>query len=504
MTEATAVLFLDDDVPADRNLLGGKAASLISLMQLGAQVPPAFVLTTEASRQWMARPDRSAVTAWLEAGVESLERATGLAFGSDRDGLIVSVRSGAPISMPGMMDTVLNVGIGPGSVAAYPHLAGARHAFLVQYAEIVLGLDPERITAITRDVEPADLAGLQARLTREAGAIGQVWPETAMDELVGAASAVFGSWESRRAKVYRRMRNIDDALGTAVTVQQMVFGNRNARSGSGVAFTRDPTSGRPGLCGEYLTGGQGEEVVSGRQTAQSLDIWRDDQPLLFEQLQGIGRQLEADTRKVAEIEFTVEDGRLFVLQCRPALLTAKAAVEAAVALCEEGLIDRVGAVAYARAHGFDPVAQGKAWSIRANAELLGEGLAVGGGVAVGRLVLDEARLDELGRAGDGVIFAAAETSPTLLQIMQRSAGIVTMTGGATSHAAVVARELALPCVVGAEGSVRRGEIRLDASVQEGDWITIDGDRGTIYRGDCAIEASASESQAMLKLREWGR
>ena len=275
MSEQPLILQLSADTRADRTLIGGKAASLLTLAGIGAEVPPAFVLTTEAWRRWAANPDRSLVAALVDEGIAGLEARAGRTLG---DGLIVSVRSGAPVSMPGMMDTVLNAGIGTPQPEAEDFIREARLRFLRQYCELVLGIEPG--DARTED----DFRTLA----------GNRWPSTPRDELVGAAEAVFASWQSSRAKLYRRMRKIDDALGTAVTIQQMVFGNRDEQSGSGVAFTRDPTSGTHGLTGEYIAGGQGEEIVAGKETGAGLDGYVVAQA--FQLLHGLGRR--RDTRFV--------------------------------------------------------------------------------------------------------------------------------------------------------------------------------------------------------------
>ena len=344
MSELPLILQLSADTYADRALIGGKAASLLTLAGIGAAVPPAFVLTTEAYRQWAATPDAGFVRALIDEGITGLEAVSGRKLGA---GLIVSVRSGAPVSMPGMMDTVLNAGIGVPAADAEPFIHEARLRFLRQYCELVLGIDPGGA-----DTEN-DFRALA----------GDRFPETPRDELVGAAEAVFASWQSSRARLYRRMRKIDDNLGTSVTIQQMVFGNRGANSGSGVAFTRDPTSGAHGLTGEYIQRGQGEEIVAGKETGAGLDGWRAAQPERFAELRALGERLEADTHKVHEIEFTVEEGRLFVLQCRPALLTAKGAARVAVEMVREGRLDRAEAVAYAMTQGFDPDADPNAMGI---------------------------------------------------------------------------------------------------------------------------------------------
>ncbi|HVW70742.1 MAG TPA: PEP/pyruvate-binding domain-containing protein, partial [Steroidobacteraceae bacterium] len=374
---------------AERALIGGKAWSLQSLLDMGAAVPPACVLTTQAYRDWTRHREPQWLRDRLAEAVGMLESTTGRQFGAGPQGLIVSVRSGAPVSMPGMMDTVLNVGLGrlpPGTEA---YLYDARVRFLWQFAELVLDLGQPVLEGLRGRFAglgaPAMAGPLEQALQALAEEQGKSWPASAMDELLAAAGAVFASWQSSRAKLYRRMRKIDDSIGTAVTIQQMVFGNRDAQSGSGVVFTRNPTSGADGLCGEFLFGGQGEEIVSGRETAGSIAQWRERQPEPFRELAALGKRLEEATGKVHEIEFTLEQGRLYVLQCRPALLTGRAAARVAVDFHDEGRISRAEAVVYARSHGFDPTASGRGLVVRPGERPIAMGLPVGGGVAVGRV-----------------------------------------------------------------------------------------------------------------------
>jgi pyruvate,orthophosphate dikinase len=388
---------------------------------------------------------------------------------------------------------VLNVGIGPLQPGAEAYLCDARARFLWQFAELVLGLDASELAALRAECgELADASAvnaLQNALAARAAACGKIWPRTPSEELLAAAKAVFLSWQSSRAKLYRRMRRIDDSLGTSVTVQQMVFGNRDAQSGSGVAFTRDPTRGERGLCGEFCFGGQGEELVAGRETGHSLQRWREAQPSLFAELNDLGQRLEATYHKVYEIEFTVEQGKLYVLQCRPALLTARASARVAVEMAQEGLLGHRAALVYAQSHGFDPTDDPETLAVRPDSVPIGHGLAVGGGVGIGRVALRVERAEEFIRAGEPVVFVAAETSPNLLPIMQRSAALITMRGGASSHAAVVARELGTPCIVGVGAEMTSSCALIGTGLQDGDWATVDGDHGAIYRGDVSERAS---------------
>jgi pyruvate,orthophosphate dikinase len=338
-------------------------------------------------------------------------------------------------------------------------------------------------------------------LAAEAAKREQQWPKTAFQELGCAARAVFESWQSSRAKLYRRMRKIDDSIGTTVTVQQMVFGNRDSDSGSGVAFTRDPTTGADGLCGEFLFGGQGEEVVSGRETAGGLRAWRARQPGQFQQLESLGQRLERATNQVQEVEFTVEQSRFYVLQCRPARLTARAAARVAVDMHREQRISRHAAIEYARSHGFDPNANPRGLAVSAGARQLALGLPVGGGVAVGRVAFGGSKIEEIKRNGDPAVLVTVETSPKSLPLMQRCAALVTMRGGATSHAAVVARELGTSCVVGVGGEIEGDGAQFGDRIREGEWITVDGDTGALYAGR-VVEVADILSSDERQLRSW--
>jgi pyruvate,orthophosphate dikinase len=503
---APLLVQISKDSDAGRMLVGGKAASLITLANHGAIVPPAFVLTTEAFRLWSEANDENLLGKLIAEGLSQLEAKTGGQLGAKQDPLIVSVRSGAPESMPGMMDTVLNVGIGSLDEEKNDFLLNARRRFLWQFAELVIGIEAPRLQALREEFEVVgniDIASLESRLAEEAQIVNKSWPDSPLQELVMASNAVFNSWQSSRAKLYRRMRKIDDAIGSTVTIQQMVFGNRDQNSGSGVAFSRNPANGEPGINGEFLVGAQGEEIVAGKQTAESLDIWAKTETDRFAELEELARKLEQSTSKVQEIEFTVEAGNLYVLQCRPALLTARAAARAAVEMYEEGLLDQVQMLEYARSHGFDPETEPRALAVRDGACALMTGLPVGGGVAVGCAAFTIEDADKLIRAGESVVFVTEETSPELLPIMQKAKALVTMRGGASSHAAVVARQLGTPCVVGVGEQINDKRIEIGtADLSTGDVITVDGDSGHIYPADVS-ELVEVLTPYEVKLRKLG-
>lgn len=500
MSTLPLLVILDRNAPSSPDLIGGKAASLVRLMNGGARVPPAFNLTTEAYRRWSEGEDADFVRDLISEGLTALRPG----HDSQDKPLIVSVRSGAPMSMPGMMDTVLNAGFGEAG-ADWPQFHyEARSAYLDQFVELVLEIeDPAQNARVARATSLPDVQAREAHVRSLCEKLGKPWPSNPVDEVAQAAVAVFRSWNSSRAKLYRKMRGIDDALGTTVTVQQMIFGNHDANSGSGVAFTRNPTTGQAGLNGEFLWAGQGEDVVGGKETASDLATWQGRCPALFAEVADIGRALEAASGKVQELEFTVEDGVAYLLQCRPAKLTRIAAVVAATDMVDEGLLDPAAAVSYAQSHGVKPSALGlNRLRVPSGTRALGQGLGVGGGVAQGRLALSLETAREMVGRNEPVIFASIETSPKLLSVMQRSAGLLTMRGGASSHAAVVARELHVPCVVGLNGIIENGAMRLDGSpVAEGEWITVDGDSGRIFPGQ-AGESYADLSPAEARIAEW--
>ncbi|SCW34359.1 pyruvate, phosphate dikinase [Sphingobium faniae] len=501
MSAVPYLVVLDANAPSSPDLVGGKASSLVRLMNSGARVPAAFNLTTEAYRRWSQDENLDFVRELIRKGLAKLQLQEG-----GWKPLIVSIRSGAPISMPGMMDTVLNVGFGETREGWEDFQYEARSAYLDQFVELVLGIeDPAENERSARASTFEDVRDKEAHVRQLCEQMGKPWPADRVEEALMASVAVFRSWNSPRAQLYRKMRGIDDALGTTVTVQQMIFGNRDAESGSGVAFTRNPTTGAPGLNGEFLWAGQGEDVVGGKETASDLTTWQSRHPAFYAEVETIGRALEVASGKVQELEFTVEGDLVYLLQCRPAKLTKVAAVVAATDMVEEGILDKVAALAYTASHGVELSALGESrLRVSATAREIGGGLGVGGGVTQGRLALSLEFARELVGRDEPVIFASIETSPKLLSVMERSAGLLTMRGGASSHAAVVARELHVPCVVGLNGVVDDGHLFLNEhSIAQGDWITIDGDSGRIFPGR-AGESFSEMSAAELKLIEWAK
>src|SRR3954463_11780562 len=499
----------DFDEPSEggRELLGGKGIGLAEMTQLGVPVPAGFTVTTDACRAYMA--NGKSVPDGLEAEIaehlEALEQRTGKRFGDPQDPLLVSVRSGAAVSMPGMMDTILNLGLNDEAVEGLARTTGnPRFAYdsyrrLIQmYGEVVDGVDAERfenaLTELKRergaqqDVDlTADdleaLAGAFKRMYEED--TGSPFPQDAQEQLRRAVLAVFDSWETPRAQVYRRAHRIPEDIGTAVNVVQMVFGNKGGQSGTGVAFTRDPSTGEQGLYGEFLANAQGEDVVAGIRTPEPLAHMENKLPRAFEQLLETMRRLEEHYRDVQDIEFTVEDNELYLLQTRSAKRTAAAAVKAAVDMVDEGLITREDAVARIDPQQLDqllhpmidPTAE---WNVAA------KGLNASPGAASGAIVLDADSAEQRGRAGEKVILVRWETTPDDIHGLIHSAGILTAHGGMTSHAAVVARGMGKPCVAGCDGlsiDFERKEIAIGGqTVAEGDVLTIDGGTGAVIVG----------------------
>jgi pyruvate,orthophosphate dikinase len=503
----------DFDEPSDggRALLGGKGIGLAEMTQLGLPVPAGFTITTEACRDAMARggefPD--GLMDEIVEHVERLEQRTGKRFGDPHDPLLVSVRSGAAVSMPGMMDTILNVGLsdvavrGLGETTGNPRFACDSYRRLIQmYGETVDGIDPHRFESelqklkdergVSQDVDLSadDLAGLVETFKGiYEHDLGRGFPQDAREQLRRAVEAVFASWNTPRAQVYRRAHEIPDDLGTAVNVVQMVFGNKGERSGTGVAFTRDPSTGEPGVVGEFLLNAQGEDVVAGIRTPEPLERMADRLPAAHEQFLDTARRLEEHYRDVQDLEFTVEDDRLYLLQTRTAKRTAAAALRAAVDMVGEDLITREQAVARIDPAQLDQLLHPMI-DPKAEIDAIATGLNASPGAASGKIVFDANRAEELGRAGEAVILVRWETTPDDIHGLIHAQGVLTAHGGMTSHAAVVARGMGKPCVAGCEA------LTLDAAagtatiaghvLQQGEVITIDGGTGRVMLGEAPL------------------
>ncbi len=502
-----------------KNLLGGKGANLAEMSSLGLPVPPGFTITTEACVHYYAngRSYPAELAEQVKAGLAKVEQVTGKVFGDTKNPLLVSVRSGARASMPGMMDTVLNLGLNDQTVAGLADLAGDRRfafdsyrRFIQMYSNVVLDLDhhmfeeildehKDRLdvyvdTGLTAENWEAVVTDYKALVERE---LGKPFPQDPQEQLWGAIGAVFASWMNERAKFYRRMHDIPESWGTAVNVQSMVFGNMGDSSATGVAFTRNPSTGEARLYGEFLINAQGEDVVAGIRTPQALTRAAREEmgekapsmeealPEVFTQFKSVVEKLEQHYRDMQDIEFTVEKGRLYMLQTRNGKRTAKAALKVAVDLASEGLITKEEAVMRVEPGSLDQLLHPTIDPTSAR-DVITAGLPASPGAATGKVVFDSDEAERLGAAGEAVILVRDETSPEDIHGMHAARGIVTARGGMTSHAAVVARGMGRPCVSGA-GEIQiyeaKGEFRARGRVfKAGDIITIDGSKGEVLAG----------------------
>ncbi|MFD5679124.1 pyruvate, phosphate dikinase [Streptomyces bacillaris] len=496
-----------------KDLLGGKGANLAEMTNLGLPVPPGFTITTEACKVYLESGQApKALRDEVSAHLAALEERMGKKLGQADDPLLVSVRSGAKFSMPGMMDTVLNIGLSDASVAGLATQSGdERFAWdsyrrLIQmFGKTVLGVDGDLFEealeeakaakgiTVDTDLAAADLKKLVKQFKKivEAQA-GRAFPQDAREQMDLAINAVFDSWNTDRAKLYRRQERIPGDLGTAVNVCSMVFGNLGPDSGTGVAFTRDPASGHQGVYGDYLQNAQGEDVVAGiRNTVPLADLESIDKKS-YDQLMGIMETLENHYKDLCDIEFTIERGQLWMLQTRVGKRTAGAAFRIATQLVDQGLIDE--AEALQRVNGAQ-LAQlmFPRFDDQAKTQLLGRGIAASPGAAVGKAVFDSYTAIKWSRSGEKVILIRRETNPDDLEGMIAAEGILTSRGGKTSHAAVVARGMGKTCVCGAEDlevDTKRRRMTVGGTViEEGDLVSIDGSTGKVYLGEVPVVPS---------------
>ncbi|MCF4121492.1 pyruvate, phosphate dikinase [Antribacter sp. KLBMP9083] len=500
----------DEGGKDQRDLLGGKGANLAEMTRIGLPVPPGFTITTEACRAYM-RDGRvpPGLRVEVTTALRQVEDALGRRLGAPRDPLLVSVRSGAKFSMPGMMDTVLNVGLTDASVQGLADMSGdERFAWdsyrrLVQmFGATVLGVDARAFAEALEarkaaagvgsdvDLAAADLRALVDDYRRIVRATcGRDFPQDPREQLDLAIEAVFGSWNTGRARLYRRRERIPDDLGTAVNVVAMVFGNLGDDSGTGVSFTRDPSSGHAGAYGDYLPNAQGEDVVAGIRNTLSLDDLRTRDPSSYDELLAAMRRLETHYRDLCDIEFTIERGRLWLLQTRVGKRTAAAAFRVAVQLVDEHLITLDEALARVTGEQLGRLLFPR-FDRTADTPLLTRGLGASPGAAVGEIVMDNMQALARTRAGAKVVLVRRETNPDDLAGMIAADGILTARGGKTSHAAVVARGMGRCAVVGAEAldvDEARGEVRVDGVVlHPGDVIALDGTTGEVFRGEVPV------------------
>jgi len=488
----------------DKRALGGKGANLAEMTRIGVPVPPGFTIDTDACRFYLREqrypPDLEVQVA---AALQRVERDAGKRFGSLDNPLLVSVRSGAAISMPGMMDTILNLGLNDHTVEALARAASddrfawdSYRRFVQMYADVVLGVPAsdfeQRLEAMKHARGVAEDTALTAadlrvlveqfkELVQER--IGSPFPEDPQVQLWGAIEAVFRSWNVERAIAYRRVHGIPDYLGTAVNVQSMVYGNLGDDSGTGVAFTRNPATGERKFFGEFLVNAQGEDVVAGIRTPLSIDEMEYRLPAAYQQLLQVQDRLERHYREMQDLEFTVERGTLYLLQTRTGKRTAGAAIRIAVEMVSEELIDKREAVLRVDPRQLDQLLHPRL-DPDAEVTVLATGLPASPGAASGKVVFHPDRAVEMAAGGDPVILMRSETSPDDFHGMVAAKAVVTARGGMTSHAAVVARGMGTTCVVGASGlHVRNGECRAGVhTLKEGDWITVDGTAGRVLLG----------------------
>jgi pyruvate,orthophosphate dikinase len=488
------VIALDGGDPPSREIIGGKAWSIARMQSLGLDVPPAFVVTTRACIFFLETGQFPAeLPQELLAGTAWLEAQSGRRFGRGPRPLLVSVRSGAPVSMPGMMDTVLNLGMDDATERALAEEFGdaefardTHRRFIDLYAQVVAKAGPVQHDGTS----PAEWRESAARIT------GVAIPTDLRALLESTVRAVFQSWNSRRARRYRAHHGIPDDLGTAVTVQAMVFGNVDERSGTGVVFSRNPLSGEATPFGHYLARAQGEDVVSGKRTPRPLAAMAECAPEAMSSLLRAAAALERASCDVQDVEFTVERGRLFLLQTRSAKLAPLAAVRVAVELAREGLIDRAKAVQRVAPEQARILLSARLRDdSMAKAQRLAAGEGACPGVGIGRVVTDSEEAERRAATGEPVILARPTTSPEDLHGMIASCAVVTELGGSSSHAAVVSRALGRPCVVGC------GEGTLGGLA--GELVTVDGQSGQVFAGALAIVLPGESENEWLKLlAEW--
>lgn len=494
-----------------KDLLGGKGAGLAEMTNAGLPVPPGFTITTEACNTYYAAGEQFPAGLWEQtlAAMEEVERAAGKKFGDAANPLLVSVRSGAKFSMPGMMDTVLNLGLNEETLKGLAELTSnerfaydAYRRFIQMFGKIVLGVDAELFEHALYEAKRKAKAKLDTDLTAKdlkrvseefkkivKRETGKQFPSDPYRQLEEAVKAVFRSWNGERAKAYRRREKIPDDLGTAVNIVTMVFGNMGNDSGTGVAFTRNPATGEKKLFGDYLTNAQGEDVVAGIRTPKHIDELNNDMPEIYAEFVAVAEKLERHYRDMQDLEFTIERGRLWMLQTRNGKRTGPAAVKIAVDMAREGLIDERTALLRVPAGDLDQLLH-KMIDPKAKMNVLTRGINASPGAAAGRVVFTPQEAESWAAKGEPVILVRRETSPEDVKGMDAAQAILTSTGGPTSHAAVVARGWGKPCVVGAgEVNINYGKNEFSVNgtrVRQGDWITVDGTSGQVIEGQAPL------------------
>ncbi len=504
-----------DGDKSQKKLLGGKGANLAEMSAIGLPIPPGFTISTEVCDYFNNNEGRwpEGVEEQVQQSIRNIEELMGQKFGDSSDPLLVSVRSGAAVSMPGMMDTVLNLGLNDQSVQGLSDkTANERFAydcyrrFIDMFGNVVMGIDHSKFEdtieklkeeqGVEEDTD-LDMDDLKELVDRYKAvyrkATGSDFPQDPDQQLHHAINAVFGSWSSKRARTYRKINRITGLLGTAVNVQAMVFGNMGDDCATGVCFTRNPADGTDTLYGEFLVNAQGEDVVAGIRTPRNIDELAEDMPETYEELLEVTGKLEQDYKDMQDIEFTVQQGKLFILQTRSGKRTGAAAVKIAVDMVNEGLVSRKEAVLRLVEPGhLDQLLhpQLKQSDISAD-DIIGKGLPASPGAAVGKVVFNSEEAEKQHAAGEQVILVRIETSPEDVGGMSAAEGILTSRGGMTSHAAVVARGWGKPCVAGCGDIVINYETQSftngDVTIKAGDWISIDGARGIVIKGKKPVE-----------------
>ena len=534
-TPATKYVYFFGDGKADGNgkmkdELGGKGAGLAEMTNAGLPVPPGFTIQTEACREYMRTGKVSTeVARQMEDALGRLEKLQGQKLGVGENPLLVSVRSGAKFSMPGMMDTILNLGLNDRSVGALarrannPRFANDSYRRLIQmFGNVVLDIEKAAFDEVFEGKKKQKKAKLDTDL--DAAALKEVieeykkvvkkhakrdFPQDPHEQLVMARDAVFRSWNNDRAKHYRRINNISDELGTAVNVQAMVFGNLGESSGTGVGFTRNPATGAKEFYGEFLMNAQGEDVVAGVRTPVHISELQKVMPQVYDQLRDITTRLEKHYRDVQDFEFTIQDGRLYMLQTRNGKRTGLAAVRVAIQMVEEGLIKKEEAIFRVEPNQLYDFLVPRLDEKKQKVEVLAIGLPASPGAAVGQIVFTAD--DAVKKAGDGrkrnpVILVRAETTPEDIHGMEVAVGILTSRGGMTSHAAVVTRGMGKCCVAGAgdiQVDEKAGEMRVKGKVlKEGDWISLDGTTGRVINGKLATLDASPDDPELQKFMSW--
>ena len=505
-----------------RELLGGKGANLAEMTNLGLPIPQGFTVSTEACTEYYndGKKINDEIQSQIFEALKKLEEMQGKKFGDNNDPLLVSVRSGARASMPGMMDTILNLGLNDVAVEGFAAKTGnprfaydSYRRFIQMYSDVVMEVPKSFFEKIIDEVKEAkgvhydteltvdDLKELVKRFKEvyKNAMNGEEFPQDPTEQLMGAVKAVFRSWDNPRAIVYRRMNDIPGDWGTAVNVQAMVFGNMGETSGTGVAFTRNPSTGEKGIYGEYLINAQGEDVVAGVRTPQPITKLAEDLPECYKEFMEIASKLENHYRDMQDMEFTIQEGKLYFLQTRNGKRTAPAAIQIACDLVDEGMITKEEAVLRIEAKSLDQLLHPTfdKDSLK-EGEVIGEALPASPGAAAGKVVFTAEEAKELGKGGKGerVVLVRLETTPEDIEGMVAAQGILTVRGGMTSHAAVVARGMGTCCVSGC------GDIKMNEEAEEfelggytfhkGDFISLDGTTGKIYKGDIkTVEASVS-------------